>query len=83
MYVGNIYIVHACLCTGTSIIIVAVSAGVSHEQYGIGGRSALLTVQNNSMHTMVHMFSVRCWISNENGAIWGFIGPMLLIILVS
>ena len=24
----------------------------------------------------------RCWISEENGAIWAFIGPMSLIILV-
>ncbi|XP_065898979.1 adhesion G protein-coupled receptor L3-like [Dysidea avara] len=25
----------------------------------------------------------RCWISEENGAIWAFVGPMLLIILVN
>ena len=24
----------------------------------------------------------RCWISEERGAIWGFVGPMLLIIMV-
>ena len=24
----------------------------------------------------------RCWISNENGAIWAFIAPMILIIMV-
>ena len=27
-------------------------------------------------------FSYRCWISEEKGAIWAFIGPMLLIIMV-
>ena len=45
------------------------------------------------IHTYVHVNNFcyckftkhhvhRCWISEENGAIWAFIGPMLLIILV-
>ncbi|XP_065901795.1 adhesion G protein-coupled receptor L4-like [Dysidea avara] len=47
---------------GLPIPIVVVSAGVSHEQYGLND---------------------RCWISEEKGAIWAFIGPMLAIILVN
>ena len=33
-----------------------------------------ITTYNTNMH--------RCWLSEENGAIWAFIVPMLLIILV-
>ncbi|XP_065917797.1 latrophilin-like protein LAT-2 isoform X3 [Dysidea avara] len=47
---------------GLPIPIVAISAAVSHEQYGIND---------------------RCWISEEKGAIWAFIAPMLLIITVN
>ena len=55
---------------GLPIPIVAVSAAISHEQYGIIESDSSTT--NNS----------RCWISEENGAIWAFVGPMLLIIAV-
>ncbi|XP_065901690.1 adhesion G protein-coupled receptor E2-like [Dysidea avara] len=47
---------------GLPIPIVAASAALFHEQYGIND---------------------RCWISEERGAIWGFVGPMLLIIMVN
>ncbi|XP_065903380.1 adhesion G protein-coupled receptor L3-like isoform X2 [Dysidea avara] len=47
---------------GLPIPIVALSAAVSHEQYG---------------------YNDKCWISEENGAIWAFIGPMLLIIMIN
>jgi len=50
---------------------------------------------NHASHTCEHCVCIallklvncfilhRCWISEENGAIWAFIGPMLLIILVN
>ncbi|XP_065903374.1 adhesion G protein-coupled receptor L3-like isoform X2 [Dysidea avara] len=47
---------------GMPIPIVAVSAAVSHHQYG---------------------YEDKCWISEENGAIWAFIGPILLIIMMN
>ena len=37
----------------------------------------------NSTHFLdCYASNFRCWISEEKGAIWAFIGPMLLIILV-
>ena len=73
--------VHVCLRIGTPVIIVAISAGVSHEQYGIDGRLDVVIITMSIAHPFCLL--ARCWISSENGAIWGFIAPMLLIILVS
>ena len=64
------------LCIGLPIPIVATSASVSHEHYGINDRYR---------RTLCHCKFIkqcRCWISEEKGAIWAFIGPMILIILV-
>jgi len=42
----------------------------------------LYTVNNDLIGTFyLRKYSVhRCWLSEENGTIWAFIGPMLLII---
>ena len=63
---------------GVPIPIVVVSTAISNEYYGINDRylNCMLTKLYNL--TCTH----RCWISEENGTIWAFIGPMLLIILV-
>jgi len=37
----SICFLHVYVSIGSPIIVVAISAGVSHEQYGVGGRSAL------------------------------------------
>ena len=43
---------------------------------------ALMTgIERNAYHCKF-IKQCRCWISEENGTIWAFIGPMLLIILV-
>ena len=65
-------------CTGLPIPIVAVSAGVSHEYYGINDRYRMNSILLYSSLSNVR----RCWISEKNGAIWAFVGPISLIILV-
>ena len=45
--------------------------------------SANSSVQHTYISSYLHLLYVhRCWISEENGAIWAFLGPMLLIIVV-
>ena len=64
---------------GLPVLIVAISVGVAHRHYGINDRwvdSECCIINNNNN------VWYRCWISEEEGAIWAFIGPMLLIILV-
>ena len=63
--------------TGLPIPIVVVSAALSHEYYGINDR-----YRKNYLLLQIFIKQHRCWISEENGAIWAFVGPMLLIILV-
>ena len=43
---------------------------------------ALMTGTERTLYHCKFIKQCRCWISEENGAIWGFVGPMLLIILV-
>ena len=43
---------------------------------------ALMTGIERTLYHCKFIKQCRCWISEENGAIWAFIGPMLLIILV-
>ncbi|XP_065910329.1 adhesion G protein-coupled receptor L3-like isoform X3 [Dysidea avara] len=53
---------------GSPIPIVAISAGVSHENYVIyGDRDEI----------------AKCWISDEDGSIWAFITPVILILLIN
>ncbi|XP_065911152.1 adhesion G protein-coupled receptor L4-like [Dysidea avara] len=48
------------------------------------GMPAVIVIISVSANWFQHYGSdTRCWISNENGAIWGFIGPMLLIIVIN
>ncbi|XP_065884496.1 uncharacterized protein [Dysidea avara] len=48
--------------------VVVVSAAVSNKHYGL---------KNQCDET------IACWISNKDGALWAFIAPMVLIILVN
>ena len=43
---------------------------------------ALMTGIERTIYYYKFIKQHRCWISEENGAIWAFVGPMLLIILV-
>ena len=63
------------------VFIVLVSVGGSRYHYYVSdSRLALLIVYIQLYDLILHC--QRCWL-NEDGAIWGFIGPMLLIIVVS
>ncbi|XP_065913574.1 adhesion G protein-coupled receptor L4-like isoform X2 [Dysidea avara] len=53
---------------GLPIPIVAVSAGLSHKNYGIKDSDGSLTA---------------CWISEEDGAIWAFTAPLAVILLIN
>lgn len=65
--------------TGFPIPVVVVSVAVSNEQYG----TDRALVANSVSYTCIYVYiQCRCWISDENGAIWAFIAPMLLIIMV-
>jgi len=78
-YYNFVQIASSCNHAGLPIPIIAISTAVSHEQYGINDRWYCLICIYTYMNKAV---SYRCWISEENGAIWAFIAPMLLIILV-
>ena len=71
---------HKCITIGIPIPIVAISAGVSHGQYGHDD----LWVQYSTFFMNLYPTIVQsCWIDTEKGAIWGFVAPMLGIIIVS
>ena len=73
----HMHIVH----TGLPIPVVAISVGISHKQYGSNNRLVLVSTVNKVWMTHAYRYD-RCWISEEKGAIWAFIGPMLFIIMV-
>ncbi|XP_065913586.1 adhesion G protein-coupled receptor L4-like [Dysidea avara] len=53
---------------GLPVPIVAVSAGLSYKRYGIEDDDGSITV---------------CWVSDEDGAIWAFTSPVILIIVIN
>ena len=63
---------------GIPVPIVAISAGVAHDQYGDDVWVVLLILY---MYVIL-LFKYSCWIKTDKGAIWGFVVPMLVIILV-
>ena len=65
---------------GIPIPIVAISAGVVHDQYGHD--DLLVNYRFETYSLIVNAYVHSCWIDTDEGAIWGFVAPMLAIIIV-
>ena len=65
---------------GIPVPIVAISTGVAHNQYGDDDVWVVLQFYICMKYCDLNIYS--CWIKTDKGAIWGFVVPMLMIILV-
>ena len=53
---------------------------MAHDQYG---HDELLVNYNFEIYlVIVNTYIHSCWIDTDKGAIWGFVAPMLAIIIV-
>ena len=59
-----------------------ISFGAAFDQYGTDEMLVIKIVLSLAYIPIMFMYAYRCWLSEEDGAIWAFIAPMLLIILV-
>ena len=65
---------------GIPVLIVGISAGVAHDQYG--HNDLLVNYRFETYPLIVNTYIHSCWIDTDKGAIWGFVAPMLAIIIV-
>ena len=71
---------HTYILLGIPVPIVAISAGVAHDQYGHD--DLLVNYRFGTYPLIVNTYIHSCWIHTDEGAIWGFVAPMLAIITV-
>ena len=58
-----------------------ISAGVVHDQYG--DDELLVEYYHLTYYPVIVIHTLySCWIDTDKGAIWGFVAPMLAIIIV-
>ncbi|XP_065910263.1 uncharacterized protein [Dysidea avara] len=65
---------------GLPIPIVAISAGLSYDDYVIKGTESVMDEDGIKAYREIN---IACWISDKNGAIWAFTGPVILILLIN
>ena len=67
---------------GIPVPIVAISAGVAHDQYGHDDLLVITMLKAYTIIIITYIYMHSCWIDTDEGAIWGFVAPMLAIITV-
>ena len=72
-----------CISLGIPIPIVAISAGIAHDQYGHENLLVAIFYLATYSHVFHNLININCWIDHDKGAVWGFVAPMLAIIIVS
>ncbi|XP_065915845.1 adhesion G protein-coupled receptor L4-like isoform X2 [Dysidea avara] len=65
----------ALLGWGLPIPVVAISAGLSYDNYVIEDNSDDIAGDKTEI--------IACWISDKDGSIWAFAGPVILILLIN